>query len=211
MSTVIRFEQMYLIKDAGGNLVWQGAAMMLNAMEGVNVDVTAGGTAPAFSCNINVGEAVVMDQTTGLLVIPRWDYANTGTDIPAPGRLALRRVAAIADTGVVGVALETAVGFLAAAQGLPAPTQKPIRFAPVGSICCVKCVNPPTSNTLGAVLAGSATQGSVNAAAPANVAGAAAGIPAGGTMLGRVVVVAGNTLVTQTGSLTQIGVLVNPA
>ncbi len=187
MSAAMRFEQMYLIKDAAGNLLWQGAALILNAIEATSAEA---------SNTVGVGEAVRLDNTTS--VIPRWDYANTGTDVPAPGVVKVLRVSAAANTGFIGVALE------------PIAPGKQGRIAPVGTITCVKCINPPTSNTLGAAITGSATAGSVDAPLAANAVSTATGIPAGGTMLGRVIQAAG-TSANQTGSLTQLGVLVVPA
>lgn len=141
------------------------------------------------------GEGVIYDNDS---VIARFDTVAAGgtpaTDIPQTEVLKATRIAAATDGPFLGVTL----GAIAVAkQGVVASD---------GSVLCVQCIDPPTSNTVRSKVIGSSTAGKVNATA-ANAVDVATGVPAGGTLLGRVLKPAG-TGAGQTGSATQLGIII---
>lgn len=136
---------------------------------------------------IAAGEAVIADAATSSW--PHWDRAATSE--PVKGAQGGKRVAAAASVGFLGVALENI------------PVGKTGRVGGRGYHVTAKCLTAAslTSNLVGAAATGSATAGSLDAAAAELVQG---------RTLGIVLMPAGTTIPSQSGSLTYIGVDVNP-
>jgi len=144
----------------------------------------------ATSENIAAGEAVTNIITSSAW--PRWDLAASAE--PVKTALAGRRVQAATTQCFLGVALENIV------------LSKIGRVGGRGTMAAVKSltVGSLTSNTLGAIATGSGTAGSIDGVAAANN-------NFHGRILGVVMCIAGTTGAgTDTGSLTQLGVDINP-
>lgn len=175
----------YRITAPDGSVLWQGAAIPGQVFRVLNKEASA---------TITAGEAVRLDTAT--LVLGHYNMAGSATaPVVVFGGL---RSSAIANINWLGVSMEPIVaGKLGNVMG-------------VGSICCVQSIDPPAVNTVGAWVTGSATAGKVTTlAAPAS--GAAGVFPAGGTVLGSVIQVAGTTgPPTDTGTAGVIGVMVGP-
>lgn len=139
------------------------------------------------SATIAAGEAVIASAATSSW--PHWDRAATSD--PVKAQQSGVRVAAAASVGFLGVALENI------------PAGKTGRVGGRGYHVTAKCLTAAslTSNTLGAAATGSATAGSLDAVATELLQG---------RTLGIVLMPAGVTIPSQSGSLTYIGVDVNP-
>jgi hypothetical protein len=186
MSSFIKFDRPLLIRDGKGTVVYEHAAFA-RAVEDVKATAAIGR-----------GEAVIMDQTNS--VLPRWDYSVIGVDVNfagvqvsggttnSPCVLAGVRVATATSKCYLGVAMENI------ATGVTG-------HVCVDGISAAKCVNPPNNNVLGNPVIGHATPGLVDAVTTNPIAV--------GICLGSVYVIAG-TAAGSMGSLTQLGVLINP-
>ena len=163
MSQYVKFERPYAIRDAGGLIVYESAALPAGIEEVVNSEASA---------TIGRGEAVLFDPATS--VLPRWDYSTAGTDTLPMVVLKGKRVSAAANKGWIGVAMEN----------IPAGQAGDVLTL---GIVAVKCLNPPAVNTTGAMVIGSTTAGSVDGNTTPLVAGTL------GTSLGMLLVPAGTS------------------
>jgi len=181
MANFVGFETSFKVTGPDGTVLWTGAGKMGVLLDVFNGDATA----------IGIGEAVVFDVTASR--IPRWDVAASGTAIPEV--LSGKRVF---NTGALNK------GYLGVAAGpIAVGATGPVLGA--GSICCVKSLTAAslTNNVLGAYVIDSTTQGAVNASNTLPT------VPIG--YLGKVLKLAGATGgATDSGSLTQLGILVMP-
>lgn len=176
-------DTMYKISAPDGTALWQGAALVGDIYFVENTD----------SATMTAGEAARIDTTT--LKLGQFNMAATAT---APTvRVGVLRSSAVANTGWVGVSMEP---ILAGKMG---------RVMGDGSICCVQSKNPPAVNTLGAWVTGSDTAGKVDSlAAPASGTGGT--FPAGGTVLGTIIQIAGTSgPPTDTGTAGVIGIMLS--
>lgn len=172
------YEKPYAIKDAGGNTVYEHAAFVKDWLEVTNSD----------TATIPRGCGVICDAASGGSVFPRWDYSVAGTDTIPVCVLKGKRVAAVASVNFYGVA----------GEAIPVGAQG--RVLGPGTICAATCVASLTSSTLGGVVVGSATVGSVDSTASLATSGRCLGnlLQANGTSAG------------QSGSTTQLIVLIAP-
>lgn len=139
------------------------------------------------SATIAAGEAVIASAATTSW--PHWDRAASSE--PVKGWQSGVRVAAVASVAYIGVALENI------------PAGKEGRVGGRGYQVSAKSLTAAslTSNTVGAAATGSATAGSLDAVATEILQG---------RTLGIVLMPAGVTIPSQSGSLVYIGVDVNP-
>jgi hypothetical protein len=177
-------DTMYRITAPDGTALWQGAALVGDILFIENTEASA---------TITAGEAVRIDTAT-----LRLGHFNMTAGATAPTvRIGGLRVSAVANTGWLGVSME------------PIVAGKMGRVMGDGSICCVQSTGGPTVNTVGAWVTGSAVAGKVESlAAPAS--GAAGVFPAGGTVLGTIIQIAGTTgPPTDTGTANVIGIMLS--
>lgn len=184
MSEAVTFQTGFKVVAPDGTTIYNGMGKVMNATEFVSAEASA---------SFAAGEAVRFSTTS---VVGRLDSTASTLSEDLYGL----RVSAAANTGFMGVAMNQV------------PFGKTGWYAGSGSIVGVKSLASAslTSNTAAAAVIGSSTAGAVNTTA-ANAAGSATNLPAGGTMLGRVLKIAGTTGgSTDMGSDTQLGIIVAP-
>lgn len=173
-----------LISPDGSVTVYSGGGKIENTFEFVSAEASA---------TFSQQEAVRLSAATVLC------STTVAANVQAEELYGLR-VASAADVAFLGVCLQT---LLFGKKGWAAGS---------GSMLIVNSLTSAslTSNANGATVIGSATAGAVNATTN-NAAGSATALAAGGTKLGIVIKIAGTTGgATDTGSATQLGVLVSP-
>lgn len=99
----VGYEQQYVLRDAGGNIIWQGGAVTGNVYTVTSTEssTTNGNGTGSATTQILAGTGVIADPTN--LVIPR--DANPGTSDPDVQALSALGVGA-ASVGFLGVALQ---------------------------------------------------------------------------------------------------------
>ena len=126
------YEQQYQLRDAGGNIVWQGNAIIGTALLIESTEASA---------TISSGGAVIMDSTNTVLGRDQ----NPGTSDPDVNRLCGLQVAAAASVSFLGVATGN---IPAGKRGVVAGT---------GSLCAVRTT--AVAVVIGFGVIGSATVG----------------------------------------------------
>jgi hypothetical protein len=184
--SLVDLERPWAWFDASGNKLWGGVLRAGRIEHCLSAEA---------SVTLAPGEPVRLSDASS--VFPRWDLATTAD--PIKGVLAVVGTTAAAETGMFGVVIEQ---IKAGEVG---------RVAAIGSLVAVKCKNPPGSNVRGSMVISDAAVARQVDAAVANASYLVSHPHVKpGLILGYVAQPAG-VGAGQTGSLTQLGILVNPS
>lgn len=184
--TSVDLERPWSWFDASGNKLWGGLLRAGVIMHCLSAEASA---------TIQPGEPLRISDTGS--VFPRWDLATTADAIK--GIMAVIGTTAAAELLMCGVAIEQI------------KSGETGRVAGVGSYVAVKCKNPPTSNVRGsAVISDAAVARQVDAVTSGGAYSQTIAHIKPGLMLGLVAQPAG-VGAGQTGSLTQLGIVVMPS
>ena len=182
----VNIERQYLVRAADGTAYWDGLLLAGEIFEAVNAEASA---------TVLAGETVRFDSANTTPSWPRWDLPSTSE--PIKKMLPILRLSGSLNLLLPGVALENV------------PPGVVGRFAGKGSFVSTVCINPPNSNVVGSGVQSSATVGAVTANIHAGVYTANTMHVTPGLGVGFVCKPAG-VGAANTGSLTQLGILVAP-